>query len=125
MTDDSDFRTVPEVVEAGDGGSDDMSDSEAQQLSKNKSADDLRKEAEKSEFKRNEGFKQHFGIITVVALYAMALGVLLFGFTWAWHILAPHCMHWLEPDELGRIQSIVTGGVLAGLIADQFRKRMQ
>ncbi|MCB9961944.1 MAG: hypothetical protein R3C00_07305 [Hyphomonas sp.] len=105
-------------------GPDDLSDKEAQQLTRNLSSEDLKREAEKSEHYRSEDFKNHFGFITVAALYVMAFGVFIFAATWVWHIVTPRCWHWLEDSQLSKIQNIFTGGILAGLIADQFRKRM-
>ncbi len=97
---------------------------EADQLGRGQSIDRLRKEAEKSEHGRNEDFKKHFGWITVAALYILALAVFLFGFTWFWHTLTPGSWHWLPEEQLVKIQNMFTGGVLAGVIADQFRKKM-
>ena len=132
MSDDTDdppkqFRRVPplaaEEQKALDG--DERGNLEAQQLNRGKTETELRKEAAaQSKHKRDELFRFHFGLITVIALYVMAAGVLVFAFIWAWHTLMPSCWRWLHDADIEKIQNIVTGGVLAGLIADQFRRRM-
>ncbi|MCA8901833.1 MAG: hypothetical protein KDA53_11335 [Hyphomonas sp.] len=120
------FLTIPEDAADSEAASstDDLSDKEVQQLTRNISVEDLKREAIKSEHNRSEDFKKHFGVITVAALYVMAFGVLIFAATWMWHIIVPPCLHWLDEAQLSKIQNIFTGGILAGLIADQFRKRM-
>ena len=97
---------------------------ESKQLSSGKSADELKKEAEESEHGRSEAFKNHFGCITVVALYLMAFGVTAFAGVWAYHVLTPISYHWLTAEQLAMIQNLVTGGVLVGVIAEQFRRRL-
>ena len=101
-----------------------VSADEAVQLTSGKSEDEIKKEALRRDHERSEKFKDHFERITVVGLYVMAGGAFAFAATWAWHALVPECWGWLDPDRLSNIQNIVTGGVLAGLIADQFRRRL-
>ena len=104
--------------------SDDDALREAAELSQNLPEDDLRKRARHAEHRRAENFKDHFECIAIVGLWALAAGILAFGFTWFWHIISPPYWHWLDAEHVARIQNIFTGGVLAGVVADQFRRRL-
>ena len=117
---------VPAEEQEAASQSEDVSSStgEARQLTSGKTEEQIKKEARQRDHERSENFKNHFERITVFGLYAMAFGVFGFAAVWAWHTLTPQCFHWLNPTQLDNIQNIVTGGVLAGLIADQFRRRL-
>ncbi|MEM1036276.1 MAG: hypothetical protein AAGI14_05905 [Pseudomonadota bacterium] len=120
------FKKIPDVADDEAAASTDVTKStlEAQQFSTGESAEELEKAARKAEHDRNEKFRAHFGNIVTGALYFMAIGVATFAAIWSWHLLAPREWRWLDLNEIQAIQNIVTGGVLAGLIADQFRKRI-
>jgi hypothetical protein len=32
--------------------------------------------------------------------------------------------HWLDSDQMEKLQDILTGGIIAGLVADHFKRRM-
>lgn len=127
--DDKEIKSIPGLPpeeEAAAAGDDVQSSAaETAQLTSGRSADDLEKEAREREHGRSERFKDHFEWIAIGGLYAMALGVAAFAIAWAYHILTPPCWHWLGGEQLAKIQNIVTGGILAGLIADQFRRRLR
>ncbi|GJL90936.1 hypothetical protein [Hyphococcus sp.] len=123
------LKSIPGLTEeeksaASTIGDVESSTAEAQQLTSGKSKKELQKEALQRDHERSENFKDHFEIITVAGLYIMAIGVFSFAAIWAWHTLTPECWHWLNPSQLDNIQNIVTGGVRAGIIADQFRRRI-
>ncbi len=120
------FRKLPDVPPEQPDNSDfdERAIAESLQFGSGKTEDQLRKESRENEHNRTETFRGHFNSITIIAMWVMAIGVLAFGLTWAFHVLLPIERHWLLPDQVAKIQNIFTGGVLAGLIADQFRKRM-
>ncbi len=103
----------------GDGGS-----AEAKQLSRGLSVRDLKKEAEESEHGRAERFKNHFEFISMIALYGIAGVAGLFGIIWFWHIATPNSWHWLQPDQVEKIQNIFAGVILAGALGDHFKRRL-
>lgn len=106
------------------GGEDEhLAQLETQQVGSNKSIEALRRQALEKEHGRTEDFRDHFSRLTTIALYILALGLFCFGVVWCWHVLAPCTWRWLLTDEIQRVQNLVTGGVLAGLISDQFRRR--
>ncbi len=97
---------------------------EALQLSSGRSEEELKKQALKRDHERAEQFKDHFEEVAIAGLYLMAFGVAAFAVVWTFHTLTPTQWHWLDASQVDRIQNFVTGGVLAGLIADQFRRRL-
>ena len=104
--------------------SDDQSNKELQQLSSGKALDDLRNEALKAEHKRSERFRNLFEVLMCAAVVIAFVGVAAFGFVWLWHMLAPNRYHWLTDTQVEHIQTIFTGGVLAGLLSDHLRRRL-
>jgi len=120
------FRKVPDVKpeEFLDDASDQKAIEESKQFGSGKTEEQLKKETRENEHNRTERFRGHFNSITIMALWAMAIGVLAFALTWSLHVILPENFHWLTTEQVARIQNVFTGGVLAGLIADQFRKRV-
>lgn len=88
-----------------------------------KSYEDLEEAHRQAGLKRDEKFREHFDRITIVALYLMAIGVALFAVCWGVHVVLPEKWHWLNEAQIERIQNIVTGGLLFGLVSDQFKRR--
>lgn len=97
---------------------------EANQLSRGLSAEEIEREQENSEHLRSESFRNHFERIAIASLWIVA-GLLAAGLvTWFWHLLAPTRLHWLEPERLDRVQNIVTGAVLIGVISNHIKRRI-
>lgn len=111
---------------------------EAILLSRKKSLAQLREEAEAEDHRRGEKFKDHFETLAIVAMYIMFMALSIFGIVWVLHIVLPetckpffylwgtyYCLcRWLTPDQTMIVQDIVTGGLIAGLLADHFRRRI-
>lgn len=86
--------------------------------------DELEHEAQVAEYNRSKKFRNHFewlALRTMDALFAM-LGIL--GTVWVLHLILPEKRRWLTPDQVIIIQDILTGGLIAGLLADHFKRRM-
>lgn len=97
---------------------------EAAQFASGKSKEELEREAAELEHGRRQKFKNHFEIIAISGMYVFALTLVAIGLTWLYHLLAPDSWHWLKPDGVSKVQNIFTGGILAGVVADHFRKRV-
>lgn len=73
-------------------------------------------------------------MVAVVTLWILFAGLVLLAVTWLIHVLAPTgtkldvgCFSlggWLKPSDFERVQGILTGGVIAGLVADHFKRRI-
>lgn len=101
---------------------DDLGSAEALSLSRGLPARDLRREADEADHDRNERFKGHFDTIGICALYAAAFALLISGAVWFWHIVTP--WHFLNPDQLGHLQNLLTGGVLVSVGTSYMKKRL-
>lgn len=60
--------------------------------------------------------------MTVVLLWGLFLIFCVFGVVWAFHMVTP--WGWLRQDQLDKIQGLLTGGVIFGLVADHVKKRL-
>jgi hypothetical protein len=102
----------------------DDADKEAKQLSRGLKDRDLERECKLNEHDRDQKFRKHFEFLSIFAMYAL-FGVMGFlGAIWLYHIVMPDKCKWLTCDQVTIIQDILTGGIIAGLLADHFKKRL-
>lgn len=94
-------------------------------LAKNLTTDEIESAQANHEYKRNEHFRDHFERIAVCGLWLVAMLVLAAGATWFWHIMTPEGWHWLQADNVSRLQNILTGGVVATVASGHFKKRLR
>ena len=113
-----------EEAELLSGDGDDRSVEEAKAFSKGSSYDDLRKKAEEKEIDRTEYFRDHFEKVAIITMYAIWIILIATGFIWAFHLLAPNSWHWLSAEQVKALQTVVTGGALAGVASGHLRKRV-
>lgn len=97
---------------------------EAQQFATGLPLDQLKKKAEENEASRTEKFRDHFEGLAICTLYLVWLVLIAIGAAWVYHLLAPP--HWprLPDEQVRQLQSVVTGGVLAGIAGGHFKKRI-
>jgi hypothetical protein len=121
-------------VERAGGRSDSRADKEAQQIGSGASIPDLEGEAKANEHRRNQKFRDHAETLFIILLYALFSGFLVLALVWILHMILPDAagaagcaplLHgWLTRDQLDDISGILAGGIIAGLVADHFKKRM-
>lgn len=97
---------------------------EATQLSSGRSEDELRAEAAENEHNRNENFRDLFNDLVSIGMMCAFVAVLALAAVWVWHLLTPCQLHWLSRDQIDHIQGMITGGVLAALVGDHFKRRL-
>jgi hypothetical protein len=84
----------------------------------------LEREAARSEHERSETLRDQIHYAAVGGFWCAAT-VCLFGFVvWALHLLGPEAWHFLSPERISKIESIVTTGSVITLIATYFRHRL-
>lgn len=97
---------------------------EAEFLSRNVSPEELQRDADQREHHRNQRFRHHFELIAICALWVAALAVTGVGGIWLWHMAAPTSFRWLNGEDVSHLQSIMTAGLLVGVIGNHFKKRI-
>lgn len=103
---------------------DSLSIAETKQLSSGLSEDKLKRIAAENEANRTEKFRDHFERLAVVTLYLVWIILILVGLAWVYHLLAPPCWPRLPDQQVQHLQSIITGGVLAGIAGGHFKRRI-
>lgn len=87
--------------------------------------DQLRQEAETKAHTRQQRFLDTFEYLVIAAMMAIGAGLIGSVAIWFWHMLTPSCWQWLDDEALAQIQDIVTGGVLASVLAEHMRRRLE
>jgi hypothetical protein len=122
-------KQIPQsVVDAEEPapGEIDVGAQEARQLSRGLPVRDLKVEADEAEHRRTESFRDHFERVAICALWVLFSSMGVIGGVWIWNLIMPvHSpAHWLDSDQMEKLQDILTGGIIAGLVADHFKRRM-
>jgi hypothetical protein len=97
---------------------------EENSLSQNATPEELQKDADRREHHRNQRFRHHFELIAICALWVAAFAIAGVGGVWLWHMAAPSRLRWLSGEDVSHLQSIMTAGLLVGVIGNHFKKRM-
>lgn len=113
-------------------GGDDNATKEVHQLSRGLDLRDLKKEAEEADHHRSEHFKDHFERVAIFALWTLYSGFAALGFVWLLNAILPApplhwwwgMASWLSDDQMNKVQGVLTGGAIAGLVADHFKRRL-
>ncbi|MGC6329152.1 hypothetical protein [Rhizorhabdus sp. FW153] len=113
-----------EQAASNDSASIEKAWAEAEFLSRNASPEELKRDADRREHNRNQRFRHHFELIAICALWAAALAITGVGCVWLWHMAAPSCWRWLGGEDVSHLQSIMTAGLLVGVIGNHFKKRI-
>lgn len=93
-------------------------------LSRNATPEELQKDAVRREHDRNQRFRHHFELIAIASLWVAAIAITGIGGVWIWHMAAPESWRWLKGEDVSHLQSIMTAGLLVGVIGNHFKKRM-
>lgn len=65
-----------------------------------------------------------FENLAIVALWLSAVVIAACGLIWLAHMVLPEKWRWLAKDDVSHLQSIVTAGLLVGVIGNHFKKRL-
>ena len=64
----------------------------------------------------------HWSIVILVLIAVVTIGGMLA--TWGWHTLAPQHYHWLSPEELTQIKSLLFSAAMAAFVSEYARKML-
>lgn len=126
---DEEFRKIPELP-AGEVDESDSADvgllsvKEAQQLSSGRSGEELKEDAERREHARNQGFRDLFEKLVKAGMLGAFGAIMFMGAVWVWHLITPENWQWLSEQQIDHIQGMVTGGVIAVVVGDHFKRRL-
>lgn len=121
--------------------SNDAAVQEARQFATGEPANVFKKKAEENEADRTEKFRDHFERVSIWAMYSLFVTMFILGAIWLLHMVLPESCstrcnlmagvfqmppicRWLSPEQVVVIQDILTGGLIAGLLAEHIRKRL-
>ena len=82
----------------------------------------LEKDAKRRSHFRREGLKDH-AYRAGLFLFWLIVSVFLFGLaSWAYHLLTPVSIHFLDNEQIGRLENLVAGVAMATLVSEYRRK---
>lgn len=129
-TDADDEFTIPAIPASErallgqSASSDEKVKQELKSLGSNLSEEDLAAQAKQSEHKRREFFLTVFEWLAVLTLVFLFAALFIIGVVWLLQIVLPERCRWLSADQTTILQDILTGGLVAGLIGEHFKKRL-
>lgn len=115
------------MAPAGPGesaGQDDDAMREAVQLSRGRTSRDIAAEARNREHDRTEVFRDHFELIAIITLYVVAACLAILLFCWLAHIVLPQRCQWMSKEQIGKVQGLVTGSVIARFALGHLKRRI-
>lgn len=125
------YETIPQPSEEDkkairpSGAESDSGIEEAKQYSEGLSLEEIQRKSEENEHHRSEKFRDNFEKVAIIFLWVLGSILVLVFVTWFYHILAPTRYHWLNTDQLDKLQSIATGGILASIATGHIRRRIE
>lgn len=120
-------KKIPRLEEesaVAPGRPDDEGTKEAALFAKGMSRDEIKRNAATAEARRNERFRDNFECIAIIALWLTSFVLAILGIAWLWHVLLPESCHWLRPDQIAKLQNMVTGGVITGIATGHIKRRL-
>ncbi|WP_144426184.1 hypothetical protein [Methylobacterium sp. ARG-1] len=105
-------------------GRDDAGIKEAQLIGSGAKVSEIKRKSEERESDRAEKFGDNFETISIFALWFGFVTFLgLFG-VWAYHLVTPESWHFLSNTALDKLQLVVTGGFVTGVVSSHMKKRL-
>ena len=115
---------TPEERSAATSTSLDQAWAEAEFLSRKLPVEALEHDAMQREHGRNERFRDAFEFIAIATLYIGFIALSVLALIWALHLVIRKEYRWLSAEDLTHIQTLLTAGVLVGVVGNHFKKRL-
>lgn len=112
------------ILEPSPDAAVDTGTKEAALLTRGKTEKELKKEAALKEHDRSQKFKDHFERIAIGLLWIAAASLLVIFMSWLWHMVTPSCLHYLDSEQLAKLQYLFTGGIVVGVVSGHLKKRL-
>lgn len=88
-------------------------------------AEEIQQRAAAHEHDRNERFRDAFELIAICVINLGYLALSTLALVWALHLVLPKDARWLSPEDLTHLQTLLTAGILVGVVGNHFKKRLQ
>lgn len=85
----------------------------------------LKEDAEKQEFTRNQRWKNHFNRAFIAAFWFLWTCFILMVFALIFHWVAPDNWHWLKPEQLDKIKTVIMAALVSKAVSHQQEKLSQ
>lgn len=89
------------------------------------SGEDLKADGEIKEHGRHQTFRNHVNVAALIIFWALVTCVIIGLGTFAWHLLAPDCCHYLSEKQLDKLQTLLGAALLSSALTQYTNKRMQ
>lgn len=103
----------------------DQAVAEEKSLSSFRTAEELAQRAREMEADRHQRFRDAFEHIAILALYVGAAAIGVLSTIWTLHLVLPADRRWLTAEDLTHVQTLLTAGVLVGVVGGHFKKRLK
>jgi hypothetical protein len=113
-----------EKARSAAAGSDNKAQKEEDQLGSKRTPEQLASDAAELEHGRTQRFRDAFEHMAIGALIVGTITILVLAVIWALHLVLSPRMRWLSPEDLTHIQTLLTAGVLVGVVSSHFKKRL-
>jgi hypothetical protein len=105
-------------------GTADTGTKEAELLTQNLDPKEIAKRTAENEHNRTERFRDHFERVSIIGLWVVAALMAFSVAFWFWHVLFPVSWHWLNAEQVSKLQTLVAGGVIASTATGHLKRRL-
>ena len=82
----------------------------------------LEEDAAKQEHARNQKWKNHFNTAFIIAFWFLWSCFILMVFALIFHWVMPDTWHWLKPEQLDKIKTVIMAALVSKAITNQQEK---
>jgi len=110
---------IPSINPSGEV--DDKAKDETDAFSEN---ENLEAEATRNKHNRKQRILHHVSFAMVIVFWVavlLALGAIV---SWAWHFLTPEHKHYLTPEQINKIETVIFTGATASLVQAYAKKHL-
>ena len=73
---------------------------------------------------RDERFRDAANASLIWAFRGIVAAISIMGVIWFYHLIAPAWLQWLTEGQIGKLQNLLTGGVVTSVLVKYFERRL-
>jgi len=85
-------------------------------------ADELDKVKARKNFERTERFQDHLISAVIFIFWAGVVALGATGLTWFYHLLTPPCWHFLDSNQLDKVEAVLFSGMVSASLSGIAKK---